>query len=298
MKKIISILLLLSIFVIQDTNVYANSTYYKNQLNDQSKKYYSDLKNNFITNKGDAPIKYLLNEYIVDSYLEDEIAVYLKNIKLAYSAAYLDHPEYYWMKACVISYSGKDYYDDVVNVLYTRINDINVLVKSGGLNSSSNKKKYNKAFKRAVKKVNKIRGKNKSKYNTLKAINKYVSTTIKYSNKKNKPFNTHTAYGAFVKKKAVCDGYSKAFKALCDYYKIPCLLEIGYVYKSTGHAWNIVKLKGKWYYVDSTWNKSSKNRFFLAGSKLFNKTHIHNKKKMDVLSLGVFKTPKVSKSNY
>ena len=82
MKKIISILLLLSIFVIQDTNVYANSTYYKNQLNDQSKKYYSDLKNNFITNKGDAPIKYLLNEYIVDSYLEDEIAVYLKNIKL------------------------------------------------------------------------------------------------------------------------------------------------------------------------------------------------------------------------
>ena len=58
----------------------------------------------------------------------------------------------------------------------------------------------------------------------------------------------------------VCDGYSRAFKLLCDRLGIPCLLENGFARSSATHAgeyhmWNTVQMPGeKWYGMDVTWN--------------------------------------------
>lgn len=58
----------------------------------------------------------------------------------------------------------------------------------------------------------------------------------------------------------VCDGYSKAFKVLCDTLGIPCVLADGYAKpraQDTGeaHMWNYVQMDDKgWYGVDVTWN--------------------------------------------
>jgi uncharacterized repeat protein (TIGR02543 family) len=63
----------------------------------------------------------------------------------------------------------------------------------------------------------------------------------------------HTAYGALVEKKPVCDGYSKAFKMLMDKAGIETHVVAG----STGsgaHAWNVVKIDGDYYEVDTTWD--------------------------------------------
>lgn len=57
----------------------------------------------------------------------------------------------------------------------------------------------------------------------------------------------------------VCDGYSRAFKLLCDRLGIPCLLENGFARSSAEHEgeyhmWNAVKMPdGNWYGVDVTW---------------------------------------------
>lgn len=69
----------------------------------------------------------------------------------------------------------------------------------------------------------------------------------------------HTAYGALVEKKAVCDGYARAFAILCKKAGIPCLIARGYsnnpeTGKQEGHAWNVVKLDGEYYHVDVTWD--------------------------------------------
>ena len=62
-----------------------------------------------------------------------------------------------------------------------------------------------------------------------------------------------TAYGALVKGKCVCQGYSVAFYRLCK--------ELGYNVRFVSsdpdwgcHAWNIVALDGKYYFVDATWD--------------------------------------------
>lgn len=57
----------------------------------------------------------------------------------------------------------------------------------------------------------------------------------------------------------VCDGYSRAFKVLCDQLGIPCVLETGYAKPTdqssgTYHMWNSVQVDGNWYGVDVTWN--------------------------------------------
>ncbi len=63
----------------------------------------------------------------------------------------------------------------------------------------------------------------------------------------------HDAYGALVEKKAVCDGYARAFKYLCGKAGIECELVLGYS-DGVGHMWNIVCIDGKWSYVDVTFD--------------------------------------------
>lgn len=63
-----------------------------------------------------------------------------------------------------------------------------------------------------------------------------------------------SAYGALVKGKAVCQGIACAFKLLCDQVDIPSLVVIGSIMKNLErHAWNIVRIDGKFYHVDCTW---------------------------------------------
>ena len=57
----------------------------------------------------------------------------------------------------------------------------------------------------------------------------------------------------------VCEGYAKAFKLICDYYGIPCLLISGDAYdgssdKPEKHMWNLVYIENSWYTMDVTWD--------------------------------------------
>ena len=79
----------------------------------------------------------------------------------------------------------------------------------------------------------------------------------------------HSAYSALLAGDAyepVCDGYSKAFKIVCDLMDIPCVLAI-----SDTHMWNNVKMDdGLWYNVDATWDDGrgeGSAPYFLVGSQ-------------------------------
>lgn len=69
---------------------------------------------------------------------------------------------------------------------------------------------------------------------------------------------THTLQGAFTgDRRIVCDGYAKAFMHLMNMVGIPTQLITGTstdgAGKSVGHAWNLIKIQGAYYHVDSTW---------------------------------------------
>ncbi len=77
----------------------------------------------------------------------------------------------------------------------------------------------------------------------------------------------YTAYGALVcdssgrDNYAVCAGYSRAYSHLLHIAGIPSAYISGYAFfesepitKKSNHAWNVVKLDGKWYEADVTWD--------------------------------------------
>ena len=61
----------------------------------------------------------------------------------------------------------------------------------------------------------------------------------------------------FMYGKSVCQGYSKAFQYLLSQLDVQSALVVGYVSNNEGHAWNIVRCNGQYYYIDCTWGDSS-----------------------------------------
>ncbi|MEA5093925.1 MAG: S-layer homology domain-containing protein [Sedimentibacter saalensis] len=96
------------------------------------------------------------------------------------------------------------------------------------------------------------------------AINNYLVSSIeydkeaadqliKYGKVDEKYYNSFNAYGALIEGIAVCEGYSEAFKLLCDRAGIDCIIVTGEL-DGVGHAWNRVRINDKWYDVDVTNN--------------------------------------------
>ena len=123
----------------------------------------------------------------------------------------------------------------------------------------------------------------------LKIVHDYLADTIEYDVDAGK--NVYNIYGALVNRKAVCEGYARAYKLILDELKIPCIIACGTAKNSSGkiesHAWNYVQIDGNWYAVDVTWDdpviigsgnviEEYKYRYFLVGSEEFFKDHFED----------------------
>lgn len=107
-------------------------------------------------------------------------------------------------------------------------------------------------------------------------INDYLVDTIAYNPEAP---NAHNLYGAFIDQQAVCDGYALAYKYLADGLSMDNFVITGSAYDDEAtlvanqeqiasmselelldwnsgyrHAWNAVRIDGKWTYTDSTYN--------------------------------------------
>lgn len=73
-----------------------------------------------------------------------------------------------------------------------------------------------------------------------------------------KDYSYSSAYGALVNKTAACEGYSKAAKLLLDEVKIEngivCGVATSQKNETSSHMWNAVKINGKFYHLDCTWD--------------------------------------------
>ncbi|MBD5514777.1 MAG: hypothetical protein HDR06_09005 [Lachnospiraceae bacterium] len=65
------------------------------------------------------------------------------------------------------------------------------------------------------------------------------------------PSESHSIYGVFAKRIAVCDGYALAYKYLLKRVGIDCYMVTS---DSMKHAWNMIVLGGQYYQVDVTWD--------------------------------------------
>ncbi len=75
-----------------------------------------------------------------------------------------------------------------------------------------------------------------------------------------------SCYSNIIEGTSTCNGYTRAFNAICCYSGIICEDIRGYV-NNTLHIWNRVYIDGSWQYVDVTWNSMSQSVSWLLISK-------------------------------
>lgn len=145
-------------------------------------------------------------------------------------------------------------------------------------------------------------------YNKIKKAHDWIINNLSYSGAS---ANKGSVYGAFIEKRAVCEGYARALKCVLDSMGITNILATGTATNSNGstedHMWNYVKINSTWYAVDATWDdpityggasvsEGVKHKYFLIGSDDLFKTH----KEKDTISTSgrKFKLPTLSKVKY
>ncbi len=112
----------------------------------------------------------------------------------------------------------------------------------------------------------------KTDYQKVKAIHDYIIKNASYD----QTLAKHSAYNALIDKSAVCDGYSLAAYRLFTEAGLSSRIITGTA-NGGAHSWNIVKVNGKWYNIDLTWDDPITNTgkpvlrydYFLKNSKDF-----------------------------
>lgn len=147
-----------------------------------------------------------------------------------------------------------------------------------------------------------------SDYEKIKALHDWIIDNVEYDISM-KQTHKYNIYGALTERKVVCEGYAKLFKYILDDIGIECVLASGTAVNSEGnserHMWNYVKLEGKWYAVDCTWDdpvvigggkvgKDIKYKYFLKGLEFKND---HTDEPITQKSEAL-KYPKISEQDY
>jgi hypothetical protein len=102
---------------------------------------------------------------------------------------------------------------------------------------------------------------NKNSTNDFERVKKahdWIAMNIQYdiNTSRNENYDLQRPSIVVSRGSAVCDGYARLFKALCDAMKINCVYILGYAYGpyDMKHAWNKVQINGDWYLIDVTWD--------------------------------------------
>ena len=152
------------------------------------------------------------------------------------------HPEYYWL-----SFESCDVENGIAVTLYEDVKPFMGKSRSTVFGSSS--------LEEATKKALAVVKPEMSDLEKALVLHDYIALNTEYDYQGylngNLPNSVFTIEGTLVEGKAVCQGYALAYQYLLNKVGI----ESKYVASSAmNHGWNLVKIFGRWYHVDVTWD--------------------------------------------
>ena len=191
---------------------------------------------------------------------------YYYQFNLAYRAICFDHPELFWL------YSGEEanicYYSEAIN--QHGFYYVYFMLEKPYEDFERVMDRFNDAVDAFLADIDT----GISEYETIRQVHDKLIGLVNYNDPVANDMSSfsrgqdlaHTAYGALVEDSGVkpnycvCDGYSLAFEYLLQQCGIDVVFIAGMAGASLddcgGHAWNVVKMDGEWYEVDSTWDDS------------------------------------------
>lgn len=141
----------------------------------------------------------------------------------------------------------------------------------------------------ASEKVKELIGEEDGNYARIKALHSFIVNTYQYDLCENEKI--HEPYYLIQNKKGVCSAYAGLLHEmlLAAGYEARIVLNAATAKSASGeeisHAWNLVKINGSWYHIDSTWddpvtpyNINSPNlNYFLKSDSVMAKDHSWNR---------------------
>jgi len=116
----------------------------------------------------------------------------------------------------------------------------------------------------------------KTDFEKVKSINDYIVSNTTYGTKTKA--SPHSAYALLMEGQAVCQGYALIAYKMLEQAGFDVKYVVGNVNGNVAHAWNLVKVDGKWYHLDTTWNDPLPNRFGASSYDYFLVTDAQLKK--------------------
>ncbi len=276
-----------------------------------AKKFYKILDN--LNDAGDfikGKVSYELSDVISSAQIKSWVRDGNLEIPKAFSAArdsfLMDHPELFYIDMYKLTISA-GYSNGVYSAYIDTGREANVYrdktfkteseVQNAIINFNN---KVEEIAEKATQSANLDESSQGFDLKLAKAVNEEIANNVEYDfgtlndaiNGQNVLISnmTFSSYGALVYNKAVCAGYSSAYKVIMDYLDIPCVMVSGYskgkddsgnnTGNNVGHSWNYVWLEtaeketadqqrnsksveekvGEWFAFDTTWNSLSANK--------------------------------------
>lgn len=123
-----------------------------------------------------------------------------------------------------------------------------------------------------------------SDYEKILAIHDYIINNGEYDKRLfsegEVPPESYSTYGILALGVGVCESYAKSMKYFLDEAGIDSMIVIG-TSRGENHAWNLVKIEGEYYHIDTTWDdpviedgsQVVRHNFFNLNDEQIEKTH-------------------------
>lgn len=191
------------------------------------------------------------------------------DIKEAVRKVEFYHPEFFWLGSYTITTSTANY-DTTIN--FMGVDDYS---------DDAIKEMYDTLIAAADRIIAQIPA-GSSDYQKALFVHDYIVNNTRYSSEHaGKGVNGlwGTAYGCLVDGDAICQGYAEAYQLVLERAGVPCGVCSGDSINGP-HAWNYVRINGKYYWVDVTWDDPEsesdegtlRHNYFLIDDELLGRT--------------------------
>ena len=184
--------------------------------------------------------------------------------KVFYYSVVVDHPEYFYVRPFSEGYSNGD---EIVKA------DFRLKYIYSAEQIASKQKKIDGIVAALKKKL----PKNATNYDKALLVYDYIIDNCAYADEFKDSANAasqqspvSTIEGCLLNKRAVCTGYSRAYKYILNKMGIKCT-----VVSNVEHEWNLLMLDNEYYYTDVTWSDTEQTRYkyFAVTTKELSKDH-------------------------